>query len=116
MTVTAPQRGGCSPILLSAPPPGLERRRRHRTHADNFHNHLLVLGHVVVGGFMMTDMVYHLSIWVHLAIWAPITVITALAVIQPIKGGVIGLQWALKMHGFGGHDDSAEFEQGHDPR
>ena len=77
---------------------------------------VLVLGHVVVGGFMMTDMVYHLSIWVHLAIWAPITVITALAVIQPIKGGVIGLQWALKMHGFGGHDDSAEFEQGHDPR
>jgi hypothetical protein len=25
------------------------------------------------------------------------------AIIQPIKGGVIGLQWALKMHGFGGH-------------
>ncbi|HEY0122506.1 MAG TPA: DUF983 domain-containing protein [Rhizobium sp.] len=74
---------------------------------------ILVLGHVVVGGYMMTDMAFHLPIWAHLAIWAPITVITALAVIQPIKGGVIGLQWALRMHGFGGHDDSPdEWDQG----
>lgn len=69
---------------------------------------ILVLGHVVVGGFMLTDMAFVLPVWVHLAIWAPITVITALVSIQPIKGGVIGLQWALKMHGFGGHDDEPE--------
>ncbi|MGY5806117.1 DUF983 domain-containing protein [Rhizobium sp. LEGMi198b] len=69
---------------------------------------ILVLGHVVVGGYMLTDMAFHLPIWAHLAIWAPITVLTALAAIQPIKGGVIGLQWALRMHGFGGHDDSPE--------
>ncbi|MBB3609124.1 DUF983 domain-containing protein [Rhizobium sp. BK602] len=76
---------------------------------------ILVLGHIVVGGYMMVDMAYPLPIWVHLAIWAPITVITALAAIQPIKGGVIGLQWALRMHGFGGHDDSPEeWDQGND--
>ncbi len=69
---------------------------------------ILVLGHVVVGGFMLTDMAFVLPVWVHLAIWAPITIITALVSIQPIKGGVIGLQWALKMHGFGGHDDEPE--------
>jgi uncharacterized protein (DUF983 family) len=69
---------------------------------------ILVLGHVVVGGFMLTDMAFVLPVWVHLAIWAPITVITALVSIQPIKGGVIGLQWALKMHGFGGHDDGPD--------
>ena len=76
---------------------------------------ILVLGHIVVGGYMMVDMAYPLPIWAHLAIWAPITVITALAAIQPIKGGVIGLQWALRMHGFGGHDDSPEeWDQGND--
>lgn len=76
---------------------------------------ILVLGHIIVGGYMMVDMAYPLPIWVHLAIWAPITVITALAAIQPIKGGVIGLQWALRMHGFGGHDDSPEeWDQGND--
>ncbi|MBW9053233.1 DUF983 domain-containing protein [Rhizobium mesosinicum] len=69
---------------------------------------ILVLGHVVVGGFMLTDMAFVLPVWVHLAIWAPVTIITALVSIQPIKGAVIGLQWALKMHGFGGHDDEPD--------
>lgn len=73
---------------------------------------ILVLGHVVVGGYMLTDMVYPLPLWASLAIWAPVTVLTALLSIQPIKGGVIGLQWALKMHGFGGHSDNPEdFDQ-----
>jgi uncharacterized protein (DUF983 family) len=69
---------------------------------------ILVLGHVVIGGFMLTDMAVVLPVWVHLAIWAPITIITALVSIQPIKGGVIGLQWALRMHGFDGHDDEPD--------
>ncbi|TCL70447.1 DUF983 domain-containing protein [Rhizobium sp. BK251] len=74
---------------------------------------ILVLGHVIVGGYMMTDMVYPLPLWLTLSIWAPITVITALLCIQPIKGGVIGLQWAMRMHGFGGHDDNPEdFDHG----
>lgn len=69
---------------------------------------IFVIGHVTVGGYMMTDLVWALPTWVHLAIWTPITLITALASIQPIKGGVIGLQWALRMHGFGGHKDEME--------
>lgn len=69
---------------------------------------IMVLGHVLLGGFMMTDLIFPASDWIHLAIWAPLGVITALASIQPIKGGVIGLQWALRMHGFGGADEEAE--------
>jgi uncharacterized protein (DUF983 family) len=69
---------------------------------------ILVLGHVVIGGYMLTDMVYPLPTWLTLTIWTPITILTALLTIQPIKGGVIGLQWALRMHGFGGHDDDPE--------
>ena len=62
---------------------------------------IMILGHVAVGGFMMTDTVFLVPMWVHFAIWVPITILVALLTIQPIKGGVIGLQWALKMHGFG---------------
>lgn len=69
---------------------------------------IMVLGHVLLGGFMMTDLIFPASDWIHLAIWAPLGVITALATIQPIKGGVIGLQWALRMHGFGGESDEPE--------
>ncbi|MFW8586069.1 DUF983 domain-containing protein [Rhizobium beringeri] len=82
----------------------------HHQRADDLPPYIviLVLGHVVVGGYMLTDMTFVLPVWVHLTIWAPITIITALASIQPIKGGVIGLQWALRMHGFGGESDGPD--------
>jgi uncharacterized protein (DUF983 family) len=74
---------------------------------------ILVVGHVLMGGYMLTDMVWRVSPWVHLAIWAPLAVLAAILTIQPIKGGVIGLQWAARMHGFGGEDDT--FTPGGDP-
>jgi len=65
---------------------------------------IMLLGHVLVGGYMLTDLAFPASNWVQLAIWVPIAIITSIVSIQPIKGGVIGLQWALRMHGFGGPD------------
>lgn len=61
---------------------------------------ITIVGHIVVGGFMATDLVWTLTTWQHLAIWTPIALIMSLLLLQPIKGGTIGLQWALKMHGF----------------
>lgn len=81
-----------------------ERLDHHR--ADDFPPYIVVtiIGHVVLAGYMMTDLVFPLSTWTHLAIWAPITVFGSLALLQPVKGSVIGLQWALRMHGFGDDD------------
>ncbi|WP_027486207.1 DUF983 domain-containing protein [Allorhizobium undicola] len=69
---------------------------------------IVIVGHVLLTGFMLTDMEFNLSPWTHLAIWSPIAIIVSLAIIQPVKGGVIGLQWALRMHGFSGEDDRPE--------
>jgi len=66
---------------------------------------IVVIGHLIIGGYMATDLVWPMPLWLTFAIWTPITLIATLLIIQPIKGGVIGLQWALKMHGFGGHTD-----------
>ncbi|TWF56611.1 DUF983 domain-containing protein [Neorhizobium alkalisoli] len=74
---------------------------------------IVVVGHVLMGGYMLTDMVWRVSPWIHLAIWAPLAVLAAILTIQPIKGGVIGLQWATRMHGFGGEDDT--FDPKNDP-
>jgi uncharacterized protein (DUF983 family) len=81
-----------------------------RHSADDFPPYIVVtiMGHVVVAGFMATEMVWQLSNWGHLAIWLPITVIGSLALLQPVKGAVVGLQWALRMHGFSGHEDKPE--------
>ncbi|AFL51898.1 uncharacterized protein (DUF983 family) [Sinorhizobium fredii] len=85
-----------------------ERMDHHR--ADDFPPYIVVtiVGHVVLGGYMMTDLVLPLSTWQHLALWAPVTLVSALALMQPVKGAVIGLQWALKLHGFGDHEDRPE--------
>jgi uncharacterized protein (DUF983 family) len=85
-----------------------ERLDEHR--ADDFPPYIVVtiMGHIVLGGFMMTEMVLPLSSWGHLAIWVPITILGSLGLMQPVKGGVVGLQWALRMHGFGGHEDKPE--------
>ena len=70
---------------------------------------VVVLGHVMLGGYLMTDTLFpHFYWWVHLVIWVPLSVIVALLILQPIKGGVIGLQWALRMHGFSGEDDKID--------
>jgi uncharacterized protein (DUF983 family) len=69
---------------------------------------IVVVGHVVLGGFMAIEMTSTWSMWQHLAAWVPLTLIMALGLLQPIKGAVIGLQWANYMHGFGGEDDQLE--------
>ncbi|MCI5075817.1 DUF983 domain-containing protein [Oricola sp.] len=82
----------------------------HHQRADDFPAYLniFIVGHVVVGAFTLAEVLTDWSSWLHLAIWAPMTVIMALVLIQPIKGAVIGFQWANYMHGFGGEDDMPE--------
>jgi uncharacterized protein (DUF983 family) len=84
----------------------------HHHQADDLPAYLviLIIGHVVVGAFMATDMVFKMASWQHLLIWIPFTTLLTLALLQPVKGAVVGLQWALRMHGFGeqpDYDDSA---------
>jgi uncharacterized protein (DUF983 family) len=78
--------------------------------ADDLPAYLVVfiVGHVVVGAFMGVEMTTHLSTGTHLAIWLPLTILLALALLRPIKGATVGLQWALRMHGFGGHADEID--------
>lgn len=73
---------------------------------------VLIVGHVCVGGFMIAEMTTDWPGWLHLAIWVPITLVMALTLLQPIKGAVIGLQWANHMHGFGGEEDFPSDDHG----
>lgn len=85
-----------------------EEMYHHR--ADDLPAYLVVVivGHIVVGAFMGVEATSTLSTWQHLAIWVPLTIILSLALLRPIKGGVVGMQWALYMHGFGGEPDMIE--------
>ena len=76
--------------------------------ADDLPAYLVIflVGHITVGGFMATEMLTEWPGWMHLALWVPATIILSLILLQPIKGGVIALQWANYMHGFGSEDTS----------
>jgi uncharacterized protein (DUF983 family) len=85
-----------------------EEMFHHR--ADDLPAYLVVVivGHVVVSAFMAVEATSTLSTWEHLAIWVPLTIVMSLALLRPVKGAVVGLQWALYMHGFGGEKDLVE--------
>ena len=61
---------------------------------------IFAVGHIIVPLILVVEMTWHLSDAMHLAIWLPLTLILTLALLRPIKGAVVGLQWALYMHGF----------------
>ncbi|MCE7028229.1 DUF983 domain-containing protein [Jiella sp. CBK1P-4] len=74
----------------------------HHHRADDLPPYLtiFIVGHIVVAGFMGMEEAVELTMWQHLAIWVPVTILLSLALMQPLKGATIGLQWALKMGGF----------------
>ncbi len=61
---------------------------------------IVLVGHIIVPLILAVQSRWPLSSAVHLAIWLPLTLILTLALLRPIKGLVVGLQWSLYMHGF----------------
>lgn len=61
---------------------------------------LFIVGHLVVGGMMTIETYYEWPVLWHVILWPMLTLILSLALLPRIKGAVIGLQWALRMHGF----------------
>ena len=61
---------------------------------------ILIVGHVIIS-LLIVSMKYELFGISTTAIGGSmIAVIMALALMRPIKGMVVGIQWALRMHGF----------------
>lgn len=61
---------------------------------------IVIVGHLVVPTALWIETDFSPPVWLQLAIYLPFTLIASLALLQPVKGTVVGLQWALKMHGF----------------
>ncbi|MFI5012722.1 MAG: DUF983 domain-containing protein [Hyphomicrobiales bacterium] len=62
---------------------------------------ILITGHVVVGAMLAFEAFGDFPMWVQVLIWPTLTLILALLLLQPVKGAIVALQWALRMHGFG---------------
>jgi uncharacterized protein (DUF983 family) len=77
-----------------------EELHHHRADDAPAYFTIVIVGHIVVGLVLAVEMAYRPALWVHAALWLPLTVILTLALLPSVKGALVGLQWALRMHGF----------------
>ncbi len=61
---------------------------------------IVIVGHLVVPMILWIETDYAPAVWLQLSIYLPLTLILSLILLQPVKGAVVGVQWALRMHGF----------------
>lgn len=61
---------------------------------------ILITGHIVVPLALIVETAYSPPYWMHALLWGPLTLVLALALLQPVKGAIVGWQWANRMHGF----------------
>jgi uncharacterized protein (DUF983 family) len=63
---------------------------------------IFIVGHIIVSLLITVELLYEPPLWLHFLIWLPLTALLSLALLPVVKGAIIGLQWALRMHGFEG--------------
>ena len=61
---------------------------------------IIIVGHIMVPLALWIEINYSPPVVLQLAIYMPATLLASLLLLQPVKGAVVGLQWALRMHGF----------------
>ena len=67
---------------------------------------MLIVGHVVAGGVLMSEETWpHSPLLLDAGFWLMATVVASLLILPRAKGAIIGQQWALYMHGFGSRAD-----------
>jgi uncharacterized protein (DUF983 family) len=68
---------------------------------------IIIVGHIVVPTALWIETDYSPPVWLQLTVYLSFTLVASLLLLQPVKGAVVGFQWAMRMHGF---DDNAPDE------
>lgn len=78
-----------------------EELNHHR--ADDFPPYIAItiVGHIIVFLMLHLDMEYNVQPMTYMLSMIPLAIILPLILLPPIKGAIVGLQWANRMYGFG---------------
>jgi uncharacterized protein (DUF983 family) len=68
---------------------------------------IFVVGHIVIPMLLVVEKLWHPELWIHFVVWLPLTLLLTLWLLPVAKGATVGLQWALRMHGFANETDVA---------
>ena len=74
----------------------------HHHRADDLppYINIFIVGHIIVGLLMVCMKFELFGMWTTAIGGSLLAIVISIALMRPIKGMVIGLQWALGMHGF----------------
>ncbi len=61
---------------------------------------IFIVGHILIPLVLWVEKSWKPEISTHMLIWLPLAVVLTLTLLPVVKGAVVGLQWALQMHGF----------------
>jgi uncharacterized protein (DUF983 family) len=69
---------------------------------------IVIVGHVVIPLLWFVDRYYDPPMLPQIVIWPIIITALSLWLLPRVKGAIVGLQWATKMHGFGNPSDNIQ--------
>ena len=74
----------------------------HHHRADDFPAYLVIVivGHILVPIVLEVEMHLAPPIWLSMTLWPSLALAMSLALLQPVKGAVVAIQWYGGMHGF----------------
>ena len=64
---------------------------------------IVIVGHVLVPVILWIEVDYAPSLAFQLGVYLLVTALASIVLLQPVKGAVVALKWALRMHGFGAY-------------
>ena len=76
---------------------------------------IFIVGHIIVPLMIALEIGYRPALWLHGLIWLPAILLLCYWLLPRVKGALVGLQWALFMHGFDPDHDEAKDYGGHLP-
>jgi uncharacterized protein (DUF983 family) len=83
-----------------------ERMDGHRSDDLPPYVTIMIVGHVIVPIILAVEMSTNpWPMWIYFAVFLPLTLLGTIALMQPVKGAIIGLQWGLRLHGFDARGD-----------
>jgi uncharacterized protein (DUF983 family) len=68
---------------------------------------IMLVGHIVVPTVLAVEIAFAPPYWLHALLFIPLTIALAVLFLQPIKGAIVGWQWAQGMHGFSPSGDGS---------
>ncbi|MEI2734644.1 MAG: DUF983 domain-containing protein [Rhodoblastus sp.] len=67
---------------------------------------IFIVGHFVIAAILAFDEYWpDAPYWLHALLWSAFIIVSSLWLLPLVKGALVGYQWALRMHGFGGVSD-----------